>query len=387
VSERPLRLAVLSAWDPFDRRHTSGTIFYMCQALAARGHTLVPLGPVHPLAEHVGRWRNRASRALLRKRWPFAHGEPLARAYARAFAPRLRAAGPVDAVFAPFAAAELSALDVSAPVLYASDAVIPIAQDYNPAFSDFSPAYAREAREVERRAIARAAIVTFPSAWAADGARAAYPVAPERIRIVPYGANLDTVPSEATVREAKRVASSRILFIGVRWEEKGGPLLVRALDALRARGADATLTVVGCRPSSGDLRPWMTVIPRIDKRVPGEQAQLVALLADARLLVVPTRSDAYGIVFAEAAACGTPSITTDTGGVSAAVIEGVTGHLLPISAGPDLYAAAIDALLTDTARYTALSTSARAHHERTQSWDAWGRAMDAALQAMVAPAA
>ncbi|TSA49979.1 MAG: glycosyltransferase [Sphingobacteriales bacterium] len=39
--------------------------------------------------------------------------------------------------------------------------------------------------------------------------------------------------------------------------------------------------------------------------------------------MVPSRAECYGIVFAEASSYGLPSVSTDTGGVSAVVKEGV----------------------------------------------------------------
>ena len=377
-----LRIAVLSANDPLDRRATSGTPFYMCRALRALGHEVIPLGPVRPIAERWRRLRSRVSTLTTGRRWPFEHSDALSRAYARQFAPRLRALGPVDAIFAPFASTELSALAPDVPVLYAGDATIPLLQEYHPGFSRFTPSYAAEARTVEQRALARASVISYPSVWAAASATEACDVPADRVCIAPFGPNLDRVPTTSEIREAKARASVHVLFVGTTWRDKGGPIAVRVVEILRARGIAATLTICGTVPPDQDRRPWMTVIDTLDKNVPAQQARLVSLMLDARVVLVPTRNDCYGIVFAEAAACGTPSIATDTGGVAAAVVEGVTGHLLPHDATEEAYADVIAPLFHDDTRYTALSVSARAHHDATQNWARWATTVSDRLRAV-----
>ena len=376
-----LRIAVLSAKDPLDRRATSGTPFYMCRALSTLGHELIPLGPIRPAAEQWRRVRNKVAALATGRGWPYEHSAALAHAYARQFAQRLREIGPVDAIFAPFASTELSALDVQVPVIYTGDATIPLLQEYHPGFSRFTTSYAMEARAVERSALARASVLSYPSQWASASAIEDCGASAERICVAPFGPNLDHVPSASDVQRAKSRSSLSVLFVGTTWHEKGGPIAVRTVEILRARGISATLTICGITPPDRDRRPWMTVIPRLDKNVPEQQAQLVSLMLDARVVLVPTRNDCYGVVFAEAAACGTPSIATDTGGVSAAVIEGVTGHLLPIDAPSEAYANLIAPLFDDATRYETLSASARAYHETTQNWEQWATTISSRISA------
>ncbi len=380
-----LRIAVLSAKDPLDRRATSGTPFYMCRALSALGHEMIPLGPIRPVAEQWRRVRNKVTALATGKRWPYEHSAALAHAYVRQFTQRLREVGAVDAIFAPFASTELSALDVQVPVIYTGDATMPLLQEYHPGFSRFTTSYATEARAVERRALARASVLSYPSHWASASAIEDCGASAARICIAPFGPNLDHVPSASDVQRAKSRASLSVLFVGTTWNEKGGPIAVRAVEMLRAEGVAASLTVCGVTPPDRDRRPWMTVIPRLDKNLPQRQAQLVSLMLDARVVLVPTRNDCYGVVFAEAAACGTPSIATDTGGVSAAVIEGVTGHLLPPDAPAEAYANLIAPLFDDATRYASLSASARVHHETVQNWEQWATTISARISAACRP--
>jgi glycosyltransferase involved in cell wall biosynthesis len=59
-----------------------------------------------------------------------------------------------------------------------------------------------------------------------------------------------------------------------------------------------------------------------------DQAGKAALLGGARALLYPVQSDEpFGLVLAEAAACGTPVAALDRGAVREVVVEGVTGRV------------------------------------------------------------
>mgnify|MGYP001807222158 FL=1 len=84
---------------------------------------------------------------------------------------------------------------------------------------------------------------------------------------------------------------------------------------------------------------------------------------------MPTRAEAFGIVFCEASAFGLPSISTSVGGVSTAVKNNVNGYLLPYEAQHEDYAKLICDIWYDTSRYTSLSESSRLLYENELNWD------------------
>ena len=63
-------------------------------------------------------------------------------------------------------------------------------------------------------------------------------------------------------------------------------------------------------------------------------------------MLVPSRSESFGLVALEAAACGTPVVAAAVGGLITLVEHGDTGFLVP-TRNPDEYAAYADLLLTD----------------------------------------
>jgi len=71
-----------------------------------------------------------------------------------------------------------------------------------------------------------------------------------------------------------------------------------------------------------------------------------------------------------------PSITTNTGGISSAVNEGINGHLHALTDGPEKYARTIfDIYQNFKERYKPLSKSSRELYETRLNWDQWATSM------------
>lgn len=96
---------------------------------------------------------------------------------------------------------------------------------------------------------------------------------------------------------------------------------------------------------------------------PQPRAALAALMRSARLVLVPSHSETFGLVALEAASSGTPVIASAAGGLREAVAHGVTGQLMD-SRQPQDWAEAITALLTDPDRLARKGVVSRVHARR-----------------------
>ncbi|MEO1275768.1 MAG: glycosyltransferase family 4 protein, partial [Pseudomonadota bacterium] len=360
--------------DARDPRSWSGTPSYRSRALENHWAGVSYIGPVEPRILPV---LNKLAR--LQRRWTginlLPSQSPLAlRAYGRILGRALAEHRP-QAVIAPAGSALVAALETDLPVIYSSDATVRVMLGYYGHFSDLSPATLARVEALEQRAIDRADLLLYPTAWAAQSAIDDYGADPGKVHILPYGANMRELPGADAALRPRLPGPLRLLFVGVDWVRKGGPIAVAALAALRRGGVEAQMTVVGCIPPPDVSREGLTVIPFLDKNDPGQARHLSRLYGDADLLFVPTRSECYGIVFCEAAAHGVPSISTATGGVPGVILEGVTGHLLPPEADGAAYAELIarvaaspDAPDGPLAR---LARSARADYDARLNWERW----------------
>ena len=86
---------------------------------------------------------------------------------------------------------------------------------------------------------------------------------------------------------------------------------------------------------------------------------MIGLLQEARAVIVPSKSETFGIVIVEAWAAGTPVISSRTSGASALVQDGVNGLLFDLDR-PATFHAAMDRILE--------------RPELAEEWGAAGRA-------------
>lgn len=80
-----------------------------------------------------------------------------------------------------------------------------------------------------------------------------------------------------------------------------------------------------------------------------KNSEVPDFLRQARLFVLPSRDEPFGIVVLEALACGIPTIITDSGGATEIVDDNVNGYVVPVE-NPEAMAEKIAALLNDNAK-------------------------------------
>ena len=374
----------LAAQDATSPAGWSGTPFHMLRALERHLGTVSQLGPMPAWPRRLLAVQARAAEAIGSRRGLPGHARTLSYLYGRVAQGRLAAMSPAaDLVFSPAGSALLAHMHTTLPVVYSSDTTARLLLDYYPQFTGLSPRAIRNAEAMERAAIARADLLLYPTRWAADSAIADYGADPDRIRVIPYGANLREIPDDPGVRDVTPDAPCRLLLVGANWAIKGGEIALDALAALQARGIEAELTVVGSAPAAPREMPGLTFIPFLDKSRAEDRARLDALYRAADFFILPSRCECYGIVFCEAAAYGLPSLASRTGGIPEVVCEGETGHTLPLSADGDAYADRIAALRADRDGYRALRAASRRAFESRLNWDRWGLAAAEAVREML----
>ncbi|WP_241982048.1 glycosyltransferase [Cryobacterium sp. TMT3-29-2] len=104
---------------------------------------------------------------------------------------------------------------------------------------------------------------------------------------------------------------------------------------------------------------------------PQSRVDLALLLSGARVVLVPSHSETYGLVALEAAASGVPVVAAAAGGLREAVLDGDTGVVLD-SRDPQVWAGALTQILSNPAFARRLSLAAR---ERAEHLD-WPRSAD-----------
>jgi glycosyltransferase involved in cell wall biosynthesis len=273
----------------------------------------------------------------------------------------------------------------SVPVVVVADQVFPSALGSYLACA--FPRYHRQGLAQEREALAQCAAASFPTYEAAAAAVRDCGADPARVHVIPWGANLPVEPLREEIERAVRSRARDVcslVFIGREWERKGGDLVLATFETLRSRGVPARLTIIGSSPPI-DVSEAVRVIPFLDKQSENGWREFSDILAAAHLLFVPSRAEAYGQVYCEAAAFGVPSVARAVGGVPSLVADGRAGIL--VDAGTvtaEEIAARIAALWSDRAAYETMALAARDDYEQRLNWTRFGERFSEVVDRVIA---
>ena len=182
-----------------------------------------------------------------------------------------------------------------------------------------------------------------------------------------------------------RTAHPSFLYVGRLKRYKGVATAIEALAIARQGRADLTLDIAG----TGDDRPRLEALAR-RLGVTGAVRFLgfvtdehkLRLMRTAWAHVFPSVKEGWGLTVVEAAACGTPSLTSNSPGLRDSVRDGVTGYLVPHGDARALSRRMLE-LAERPALVDMLGKQARAFAE-SLTWESAARATESHLAEVIA---
>jgi glycosyltransferase involved in cell wall biosynthesis len=205
---------------------------------------------------------------------------------------------------------------------------------------------------------------------------------PELIEVIPNGIDLDHYAPDPALRETERPT---LLYLGRLKKYKRVDLVLEAVALLAGDELDVELFVVGDGEEMESLRGRARSLG-VEGRVRFlgfvDEERKLEMLRRAWVHVLTSPKEGWGISNLEAAACGTPSVVSDSPGLRESVVHGETGLLVPHGDARAL-ASALGGLLRDDALRARMGRQARAFAE-TFSWSASADAVEAVLSRVVA---
>ena len=234
----------------------------------------------------------------------------------------------------------------------------------------------------ESRVIAASDRILAPTPVEAGQLVGLYRADPEHIRLVPPGVDhlMFTPRDRHEARDRLYLKGLRLaLFVGRLQAHKGPDIAIRTIAEAVARDPDRTrdlqLAIVG-GPSGADLgevarlmdlASALGVADRVMLFPPQPQQRLADFYAAADVVLVPSRSESFGLVALEAQACGTPVVAARVGGLPFVVEDGRTGFLVD-GHDPGEHATRLLQLLGEPRLQAALGAEA-AHRALRFTWD------------------
>lgn len=199
----------------------------------------------------------------------------------------------------------------------------------------------------------------------------------EQIAVIPNGVDVDLFSPDP---EGGEFPEPTLLYLGRLKRYKRVDLLVRLIAELRDRGTTCRLLVAG----KGDHRQALEALVK-DLGLVGQvrflgfvpEERKVELFRKSWVHLLTSPKEGWGIANMEAAACGTPTVASDSPGLRESVVDGVTGYLVPHDDVRTLADRVAELLANDELRRE-MGRRARAMAER-YSWDATADDMEAFL--------
>jgi glycosyltransferase involved in cell wall biosynthesis len=199
-------------------------------------------------------------------------------------------------------------------------------------------------------------------------------VAPEKLRVIPYGTDTERFRPAASPRRDDKVF--RAVFVGQIGERKGISHLLKAYKAFRR--PDTELHLVGDYvPGAEEAYAPYRDLYRHTPNVP--QKQLPDLFRSADVFVFPTLVEGMGMVVLEAMACGIPVIVTPNG-PGDVVRDGVDGFVVP-ACNSEAIVERLERMYAEPELRFEMGRNARTHAE---SWS-WARYARTAAETVLGP--
>lgn len=366
-----MQLAYVTPYDPHDINNWSGLAYYIARSLQNESVSVDYVGPLKEqfAGKLLGKYK-RHYHELFHKKY-LKDPEPfILKNYANQVLQKLTKLN-YDVVFSP-TSIPIAYLESKQPTAFWADATFAGVLDFYPHYSNLCQETIRQGHLMETLALGRAKLAIYASDWAAKTAIERYGADPAKVKVVPFGANIE---DEKTLDEVEILVKSRstkvckLLLLGVDWFRKGGDVAFKVAQKLNESGLRTELTVVGCQPILEEPLPdFIKPLGFISKSTPEGKQRISQLIAESHFLIVPSQAECYGIVFCEANSLAVPCLATNVGGIPTIIKDDINGKLFNRSADIDEYCNYITILFTNYSRYQQLALSAFQEYQVRLNW-------------------
>ncbi|MFV0470366.1 MAG: glycosyltransferase family 4 protein [Dysgonomonas sp.] len=379
-------IAYISRFASVDIRNWSGTEYYIAKAIGEKvGNDLTSIVGLQEELNFATRLKYQIN-TKLGKKYHLNRSPHVVKQYAKQVELQLKNKS-ADIIFSP-GTIPIAHLRCKQPKVFYTDATFVAMIDYYDWYKHLSSATIREGLELDQAAIDSSQLAIFASNWAADSAINSYGASPEKVKVVPFGANLDIEPAFEDIRESvirRDTNICKIIFFGVDWERKGGDIVFNTVKELISVGLKCELHIIGLDqlPTEVESAPFVYKHGFISKATSNGLKTIESILKDCHFLFMPSKAEAYGLVYCEASAYGLPSIATKTGGITTIIKDDQNGFTFPLDTKPCVYADYIYQIFTNKKIYEELALSSYNEYRSRLNWEVAGRTINNYLKELL----
>jgi glycosyltransferase involved in cell wall biosynthesis len=370
-----MNISYVTTYDAGDIQQWSGLGYNIATALEQQNASLDYVGnlntPVTKYLELKKRIYSKLGKRFLTDRVPW-----LVRNNALQAESRISPA--TDIVFSP-STIPIGLIETKKTKVFYTDATFAGMLDFYPYLTDVCAESIRNGNMLEQAAFDSCELAIYSSDWAAKTAVENYRVNPDKIKVVPFGANITSnrsAPNIDQIITAKDTKTCHLFFLGVEWDRKGGDMAMEVTKLLNQVGLATILHIAGLNelpvsPLPGYVRNYGFLNKNT---VEGEQ-QLDVLFQKSHFLILPTKADCTPVVYAEANSFGLPCISTNVGGIPTIIKDNINGKKFSLADGAEKYAAYIQSCFSNYSAYPELCRSSFNEYKTRLNWQSTGKAL------------
>jgi len=368
-----MNLTFVSKFPKIDIKNWSGTEYFITKSLENQGCDMKYIaGLVDDIDLSV---RIKLKLFGRNKKYWVKRSPEVGKGYARQILQQIKS--DTDIIFAA-STEPIAYLDTNKPKVFYTDATFASMVGYYDWFDNLSSKTFKEGMKMESRAINTSSLALFSSDWAAQSAINDYGADPEKVKVVPFGANITTrlsLDDARTIINRREQQKCRILFLGVEWLRKGGDIVVETVKYLNeVLHLPTELNIVGIdNLPLENLPSYIINHGRISKAAPEGLKRIEDMISQSHFLFIPSRADCSPIVFCEAMAFGVPCISTDTGGIPTIIKNDINGSILDLNSQAKDYAEKIYNIFSDKKFYEEMALFAFHDYQTRLNWDVAGK--------------
>lgn len=241
---------------------------------------------------------------------------------------------------------------------------------YKKYYIDWLPRYYyyKFVHQVEKIAFPRLDAVIAISKFTSDAISTAYSIKSDKLHVINFTIDINSFPSNRISQKLDYFNNPKILFIGGNMQRKGVPTIIQASQKIIQSFPSIEFWIVGQDKHEQRMKDLAKKLG-VNKyfRFLGWQDRkgILSCLDQSSIFVLPSLTEAFGVVILEAMISGLPIVATEVGGIPEIITSGKDGLLIPPDS-PNDFAEAIIKLLMDRNFYERIQQAA---HDTVQNYD------------------